>query len=128
MIRQFVLLTALAASFQATSLLALEPKVVTEAAAMTKAGKHAEAIAALEGALKTSPKDAVALKTALADSYTAQGESIMFNEQLPPRQKYAPALRSFRKALEYDKTNAKAKANIKTIEDIYTSMGRPIPQ
>ena len=42
--------------------------------------------------------------------------------------KYPAALRAYRKALEFDKTNAKATANVKTIEDIYKSMGRPVPQ
>ena len=123
MLRKFIILSALA-----TSLMALEPKVVTEAKALSKAGKHPEAIAALEGAMKTSPKDAVAIKAALASSYVAVGDFNMFNEQLPPMRKYPAALRAYRKALEYDKTNAKATANAKTIEDIYKSMGRPVPQ
>lgn len=123
MLRNLLLLSALAGY-----LMALDPKVVTEAKAMTKAGKHAEAIAALEGAMKTSPKDAAAIKPALASSYLAMGDFNMFNEQLPPFRKYPAALRAYRKVLEYDKTNAKATANIKTIEDIYKSMGRPVPQ
>ena len=123
MLRKFIILSALAGS-----LLALEPKVVTEAQAMVKAGKHPEAIAALEGGLKTSPKDAVAIKAALGKTYLALGDFNMFNEQLPPMRKYPAALRAYRKVLDYDKTNAKATANIKTIEDIYKSMGRPVPQ
>ena len=112
----------------AGSLMALEPKVVTEAKAMTKAGKHPEAIAALEAALKTSPKDAAVIKTALGGSYLAMADASMFNDALPPMRKYPAALRAYRKVLDYDKTNAKATANIKTIEDIYKSMGRPVPQ
>jgi len=123
MLRKFILLSALAGS-----LMALEPKVVTEAKAMTKAGQHPEAIAALEAALKTSPKDAAAIKTALGSSYLAMADANMFNDALPPMRKYPAALRAYRKVLDYDKTNAKATANIKTIEDIYKSMGRPVPQ
>ena len=123
MLRKFLVLSALAGS-----LLALEPKVVTDAKAMTKAGKHTEAIAALQGALKTSPKDAAALKAALVDANLALGDYNMFNEALPPFRKYPAALRAYRKVLEYDKTNKKATANIATIEGIYKSMGRPIPQ
>ncbi len=123
MICKFVLLTALAGS-----LMAFQPTVVTSAKAMTKAGKHAEAIAALEGAMKTSPKDAVPIKAALADSYLALGDFNMFNEQMPPFRKYPAALRAYRKVLEFDKTNKKATANIATIEGIYKSMGRPVPQ
>ena len=107
--------------------MALDPKAVTEAKSMIKAGKHAEAIAALEGALKTSPKDAVVLKAALAESNLALGDFNMFNEQMPPFRKYPAALRAYRQVLVYDKTNKKAAANIKTIEDIYKSMGRPVP-
>lgn len=123
MLRKFILTSALAGS-----LLALEPKVVTEAKAMTKAGKHPEAVAALEGALKTSPKDAVAIKAALAEANLALGDFNMFNEQMPPFRKYPAALRAYRQVLTYDKTNKKAATNIKTIEDIYKSMGRPVPQ
>ena len=123
MLRKFILTSALAGS-----LLALEPTVVTEAKAMTKAGKHPEAVAALEGALKTSPKDAVAIKAALTDANMALGDFNMFNEQMPPFRKYPAALRAYRQVLTYDKANKKAAANIKTIEDIYKSMGRPVPQ
>lgn len=123
MIRKFLLLSTLAGA-----LLALDPKVVTEAQAMTKAGKHTEAIALLEGALKTSPKDAVAIKAALASANLALGDATMANEQLPPRGKYPVALRAYRKVLEFDKSNKKAAQNIATIEGIYKSMGRPVPQ
>lgn len=123
MLRKFILTSALAGS-----LLALEPKVVTEAKVMTKAGKHPEAVAALEGALKTSPKDTVAIKAALADANMALGDFNMFNEQMPPFRKYPAALRAYRQVLTYDKANKKAATNIKTIEDIYKSMGRPVPQ
>ena len=123
MLRKFILTSALAGS-----LLALEPTVVTEAKAMTKAGKHPEAVAALEGALKTSPKDAVAIKAALTDANMALGDFNMFNEQMPPFRKYPAALRAYRQVLTYDKANKKAATNIKTIEDIYKSMGRPVPQ
>ncbi len=122
MLRKFILLSTLAGS-----LMALDPKAVTEAKSMIKAGKHAEAIAALEGALKTSPKDAVVLKAALAESNLALGDFNMFNEQMPPFRKYPAALRAYRQVLVYDKANKKAAANIKTIEDIYKSMGRPVP-
>ena len=123
MLRKFILTSALAGS-----LLALEPKVVTEAKVMTKAGKHPEAIVALEGALKTSPKDTVAIKAALADANMALGDFNMFNEQMPPFRKYPAALRAYRQVLTYHKANKKAATNIKTIEDIYKSMGRPVPQ
>ena len=50
------------------------------------------------------------------------------DQNAPPRVKYPGALKAYREVLKYDKTNAKAKQNIATIEGIYKSMGRPIPQ
>lgn len=64
----------------------------------------------------------------LADAHVLVGNSMMYDESLPPMRKYPGALREFRKALVFDKNNKKAKANIDTIEGIYKSMGRPIPQ
>ena len=122
MLRKFILLSTLAGA-----LMAADPKIVAEAKAMNKAGKHTEAVAALEGALKTSPKDAVAIKAALAESYLAIGDGAMSGE-LPPRQKYPTALRAYRKTLEFDKTNKKATETIGQIEGIYKQMGRPVPQ
>lgn len=124
MIRKF----ALASTLSLALLIAAEPKAVTEAKAKAKAGKHEEAIAQLEAAMKASPKDAPALKAGFADVYLSQGDFFMYNEQMPPFRKYPSALRSYRKVLEYDKTNAKAQKNIATIEGIYKSMGRPVPQ
>lgn len=106
-----------------------QPKVVTDAKAKTKAGKYEEAITQLDAALKTaSAKDAPAIKTALAETYLAQGDYYMYNEQLPPFKKYPGALKSYRQVLQYDAKNETAKKNIATIEGIYKSMGRPIPQ
>jgi tetratricopeptide (TPR) repeat protein len=110
----------------AASLLA-QPKVITDAKAKSKAGKHEEAVTMLEDALKANAKDA-AVKKALADAYMAQGDFYMYNEQLPPFRKYPAALRSYRKTVEHDAKNETAKKNIATIEGIYKSMGRPIPQ
>lgn len=90
-------------------------------------GKYEEAISDLDAAYKKNPKSAE-LKKALAGAYFAQGNALMNNAQMPPFRKYPGALRSFRKTVELDPTNNEAKANIKTIEDIYKSMGRPVPQ
>jgi tetratricopeptide (TPR) repeat protein len=101
---------------------------VTDAAAKKiVAGKYAEAIADLDAAYKKNP-GSLEYKKALADAYFAQGQSTMNDPQLPPMRKYPAALTSFRKAVELDSQHAGAKSNIKMIEDIYTSMGRPIPQ
>jgi tetratricopeptide (TPR) repeat protein len=106
---------------------ALAADAVADAKKLSKDGKHEEAIAALEAEMKKAPKNA-ALKPALSEAHTAYGESLMFNKDLPPFRKYPGALRQFRKAVEYDPKNQKAKEHIATIEGIYKSMGRPVPQ
>lgn len=105
-------------------------KVIADAKAQVKAGKHDEAVTALETALKgkPAPADATKLKAALAETHLAQGDFNMYNEQMPPFRKYPAALRAYRKVLTYDANNAKAKQNIATIEGIYKQMGRPVPQ
>jgi tetratricopeptide (TPR) repeat protein len=101
---------------------------VTDAASKKiVAGKYAEAIADLGVAYKKNPTSSE-YKKALAGAYFAQGQATMNDQALPPMRKYPSALASFRKAVELDPQHAEAKANIKMIEDIYTSMGRPIPQ
>ena len=100
---------------------------VQEAKKLIAAKKYDDAIVALEKAQKAQPKSAEVQK-AFADAYVGQGDTFMYNDALPPRMKYPQALKSYRKAVEHDKTNKQATAQIKTIEDIYKQMGRPIPQ
>lgn len=87
------------------------------------------------------------LKQQAEDSYTVyKKESSDFNKQdainknmaagmyytydadLPPKDKYKPALRFFRIVLELDPNNKDAKENKEKIEEIYTMMGKPVPQ
>lgn len=100
---------------------------VDDAKKKIQQGKHEDAIALLDGELKKNPKNND-VKMALADAYTAYGESLMLNPQLPPFRKYPAALRNFRKAVEQNPNQKKAKENITTIEGIYKSMGREVPQ
>ena len=109
------------------AVVALGADAVADAKKLSKDGKHEEAIAALEAGMKKAPKNA-ALKPALSEAHTAYGESLMLNKDLPPFRKYPGALKQFRKAVEYDPKNQKAKEHIATIEGIYKSMGRPVPQ
>jgi len=102
------------------------PKVA-DAQAKVKAGKFEEAIAVLEPAYKTNPKDAEVSK-ALADAHLKYGDSFMYNEQLPPRQKYRPALKQYREVLAIDPANKDAKSKVSLIEGIYKQMGMPVPQ
>lgn len=107
--------------------LGADPKLLKDAQAKIDAKKFDEAIALLEPAYKAAPKDA-AINKALANAHLKYGDSYMFNDELPPRMKYRPALKEYRAVLQYDKENADAKTKIKTIEDVYKSMGMPIPQ
>ncbi len=52
---------------------------------------------------------------------------LMFQADLPPKKKYRPALRRYRRVLELDPGNTEAAANRKQIEDIYESMGMEVP-
>ncbi len=100
--------------------------VVEQARKKVAEKKYDEAIAQLETANKAKPS--VELKKALADANMAKADNFMNDPALPPRAKYTGALRAYREVLKYDKTNKKAQDNITTIEGIYKSMGRPIPQ
>ncbi|HEY3251269.1 MAG TPA: hypothetical protein VGK25_09140 [Ignavibacteria bacterium] len=52
---------------------------------------------------------------------------LMFEANLSPKKKYKPALQRYRRVLELDPNNLEAAENKKQIEDIYQSMGMPIP-
>ncbi len=118
--------SSLMSIFLAASLLAADA-VVDQAKKQIAAKKYDEAIAALEPALKAKPK-AVDVQKTLSEAYTGKGDALQNNAALPPRQKYPEALRAFRKAVELDKDNKKAKEGADTIEAIYKQMGRPVPQ
>jgi tetratricopeptide (TPR) repeat protein len=119
---RFLVLFVAAATFA----LAADP-AVTQSQALLKAHKYDEAIALLTKAHTANPKSAELTK-ALADAHLADADAMMADESLPPNRKYPSALREYRKVLELDKTNQKAKGNIDQIEGIYKQMGRPIPQ
>ena len=65
-------------------------------------------------------------KTAVLKQLTA-ANYLMFEANLSPKKKYKPALKRYRRVLELDPSNAEAMENKKQIEDIYQSMGMPIP-
>jgi hypothetical protein len=66
-------------------------------------------------------------KTALVDKHMAAGVYLMYQANLNPKKKYGPALKHFKRVLELDPSNKEAMNNKMQIEDIYNSMGRPIP-
>lgn len=63
-----------------------------------------------------------------AQQLAEEAEKIMLDPALPPKEKYPTALGMFRDALEIDPGNALAEQGIALIEDVYRSMGRPVPQ
>lgn len=63
-----------------------------------------------------------------AQQLAEEAEKIMLDPALAPREKYPKALGMFRDALTIDPDNALATQSIALIEDIYRSMGRPVPQ
>jgi len=66
-------------------------------------------------------------KMALIEKHMAAGKYLMFEAKLNPKKKYGPALKHFKRVLELDPNNKEAMSNRMQIEDIYNSMGRPIP-
>jgi hypothetical protein len=67
-------------------------------------------------------------KKAIAAAYAARGTFRMNDTKAGARVKYRKALADFRKALAGDPANTEAKRGLETIEGIYQSMGRPVPQ
>jgi tetratricopeptide (TPR) repeat protein len=57
----------------------------------------------------------------------AAANHLMFEANLSPKKKYRPALRRYRRVLELDPFNPEAQKNKQQLEDIYRSMGMPIP-
>ena len=68
-----------------------------------------------------------AVKKQLIEKHMTAGNYLMFEANLSPKKKYKPALKHYRRVLELDPSNAEAQRNKAQIEEIYTSMGRPIP-
>jgi hypothetical protein len=62
------------------------------------------------------------------DKNLAAGNYMMFDANVPPKEKYRPALKYYRRVLALDPKNKEAEANKSRIEEIYTQMGMPIPQ
>jgi hypothetical protein len=112
----------------AGAVLAMEkaaPKPAAKPAAAT--AKYDEAkLKALEAKLAKKPSDAK-VKSETAEANFQVGYAMMINDSLPPRVKYPGALKHYRRALTLNPKHAKAAENKKMIEDIYKSMGRPIP-
>ena len=104
-------------------------KPAAKPAPAAAAAKDPEAkLAALEAKLAKAPKDAK-LKTETAEAAFQAGYYIEYKKPgLSPREKYRPALKLYRRAMELNPKHAEAAKERKQIEDIYKGMGLPIPQ
>lgn len=81
-----------------------------------------------EAKLAKNPNDAK-LKLAVADAAYEAGRYIEYDKPgLAPREKYRPALKLYRRALELNPDHKEAAKEKEQIENIYTQMGMPIPQ
>lgn len=87
--------------------------------------KYSEAADAADAKYKKTKSEAdkneCILKQMTAANY------LMFEADLNPKDKYKPALFRYRRVLEIDPNNQEASVNKSQIEDIYQSMGKPIP-
>ncbi|MCW5940956.1 MAG: hypothetical protein KIS66_01905 [Fimbriimonadaceae bacterium] len=92
----------------------------TKIAELTK--KYEDAQAAYE-----KSKDE-ATKKALVEAGVAYADYRTFKANLPPREKYAPALKVYREVLKLDPKNEGAKEAHDMIVAIYKQMGRPVPE
>jgi hypothetical protein len=101
------------------------------AAASSPAGGEHEArreqVRVLEAAYQKAPGDTAA-KAKLIAAKTEYGVKLMEDTNVAPMMKYRPALKAFNEVLALDPGNKEAAARKTVIEDIYRSMGRPIPQ
>lgn len=108
-----------------------EPKVEAEklnqANALVNTGQYEEGIAQLEGLYKESPND-IALKQSLISAHLKYGHFFMYNESLAPREKYPKALKHYRAVLKLDESNKDAQDGANQIVEIYTLMGRAVPE
>lgn len=97
------------------------PKINKDLVKLEKAMNDAQA------KMKKKPKDA-ALKKAYVEATYKYANTAMTDPNLPPAVKYRAALALYRRALKVDPKHKQSLAEKKQIEDIYESMGRPIPQ
>jgi FtsZ-interacting cell division protein ZipA len=100
-----------------------EPSYSDDSATVAKLTKDADDADAKYQKTKSDAdkKDAV-------DKQMAAANFLMFKaDSFTPKKKYRPALKRYSRVIEIDPSNKEAAANKKQIEDIYTSMGMPIP-
>lgn len=113
------------------SLLLSATLVVAQTDALAKDKANLDKLQKQYAAAKTvyakKSKDA-SIKKKYVSATVAFGTATMMTGTMKPKDKYAGALRLYREALKLDPKNAEALKNKAMIEDIYRSMGRPIPK
>lgn len=72
-------------------------------------------------------KEDAAKKKSYVDATVAYATAVMNDADAPPKEKYPGSLKLFREAVAIDPNNKDATECIATIEAIYKSMGRPVP-
>ena len=126
MCMKLVVLIALVSAFALSALAQGPHSADAKKAAKTLAQLGAKSAAA-KSALAKHPKD-----PNLKHSYLAVNDkyayATMTADGLTPHEKYAGALHIYRQSLRVDPSDADARKWVKMIEDIYTSMHRPIPK
>ena len=93
----------------------------TKISALEKSYKAAKAVSVKK------PKDAKK-RAAYIKATNAYAYKVMTAASLAPKDKYPIALRLYRESQKVDPTDKDSKKWLKGIEDIYRSMGRPIPK
>jgi tetratricopeptide (TPR) repeat protein len=90
--------------------------------------KIAAAIKKLEKDFKAKPKDAK-LKKQVAEAHYKAGMALEYSKAgISPRARYRGALKHYNTTLKLQPDHKEAAKEKKQIEDIYTSMGMPIPK
>lgn len=84
-------------------------------------------VAEARAAYDKNPSDAAA-KKALVEVTLQNAQFYMYKSPLPPNQKYPKALKLYREVVALDPSNSKAKESISMIEQIYQSLGKPVPE
>ena len=81
-----------------------------------------------EAALKLAPNDPKAKSAYVESAYNYGHKLVLGPTSAPQTVQYRAALALYRRALKVDPKHQPSLDETKTIEDIYTQMGRPIPK
>ncbi|MFY9234059.1 MAG: hypothetical protein WAO58_06325 [Fimbriimonadaceae bacterium] len=103
------------------------PTEESDTAALAKLATLEKAQSAARVTYLKTPSDKAA-KAGFVRATNEMALHLMYVESIPPGVRYPRALKLFREVTEVDPKNEEALKWIGTIEDIYKSMGRPVPK